>query len=69
MNSDIKVLKQIHLNSFRLQFGDLILEKEKRKLSEKMLLIKRKKKPGLKSNPGLMLIGLFLGPILNHITT
>ena len=23
-----------------------------------MLLIKRKKKPGLKSNPGLMLIGL-----------
>ena len=37
---------------------DYVLLKEQGILSEKMLLSKRKKKPGLKFNPGLALIGL-----------
>ena len=58
MDSDMKVSKTNSVEFLLSTIGDWILKKEKRKLSDKMLLIKRKKKPGLKSNPGLVLIGL-----------
>ena len=52
-----KLKRQIQFYSFCLEFGDLMLLKESRKLSRKMLLNKSKK-TALKFNPGLALINL-----------
>ena len=56
MNSDMKLKKQIQLISFRLQFGDTLKRKEK--IIQQNTFVQKEKKPMLKSNPGLALIGL-----------
>ena len=53
-----KLEEKIQVNSFRLQFGDWILQKRIEKIIWENAFKQKKKEPGLNFNPGLALISL-----------
>ena len=61
IGDDDKILElkiQIQFNSFCLQFDDWILEKRIQKIIRESAFDNKKKKDGLKFNPGLVLTGV-----------